>query len=316
MKHALPTSLDALRAAGKAGTARALTALETQAEDPALIALLDAAFMAEGGVTLGLTGPPGVGKSSLTQALIKSYRGMDKTVAIVAVDPSSSRTGGALLGDRTRIETDPDDSGVFMRSMAARGALGGLAEVTYPAIILLRALYDVVIVETVGVGQSEIEVAARTDGVIFCAQPGSGDALQFMKAGVMEIPQVILVTKGDMGVLADRTAADLRGALSLEGRMDTVAVQTVSAVTGQGIAEAVSLIEERISLTTHTPDGAQKRLNQGRAWLTDRISAQFGRAGLARVIGLIDHEKTPFAQEAALQHQLNVALDIGMGTYP
>nr|WP_246413820.1 ATP/GTP-binding protein [Rubricella aquisinus] len=300
-----------MRGAGKAGIARVLTALETQANDPGLVALLDAAFAAEGGASLGLTGPPGVGKSCLTQALIKAYRAQGQTVAIVAVDPSSSRTGGALLGDRTRIDTDPEDDGVFMRSMAARGALGGLAEVSFPAIVLLRALYDIVIVETVGVGQSEIEVAARTDGVIFCAQPGSGDALQYMKAGVMETPQVILVTKGDMGVLAERTAADLKGALSLDGRGDAVSVQTVSAVTGAGIAGAMDLIDTRIVAPANSQSGWQNRLAQGESWLTSRLSAEFGRAGLSMVRNQILQTETPFSRDRALQLRLKRALEAG-----
>ena len=136
-------------------------------------------------------------------------------MGVIAVDPSSRRSGGALLGDRTRIETDPADPGVFVRSMAARRRLGGVADLTFPAAVLMRACFDWVIVETVGVGQSEVEIADCADLVVFCAQPGSGDALQFMKAGVMEMPDVVLVTKGDLGAPASRAAADVRGALSL-----------------------------------------------------------------------------------------------------
>ena len=144
------------------------------------------ALAAPQGLALGLTGPPGVGKSTLINALLARLRARGESVAVIAVDPSSRRSGGALLGDRTRIETDPEDAGVFVRSMAARRRLGGLADITYPAMVLMRALFDLVIVETVGVGQSETEIADCADLVVFCAQPGSGDALQFMKAGVME----------------------------------------------------------------------------------------------------------------------------------
>ncbi|MGB0498775.1 MAG: ArgK/MeaB family GTPase [Rubricella sp.] len=306
----LPETLDALGAGGKAALARTLTALETRADDAALAALLDEAFEARHGAALGLTGPPGVGKSSLTQALIGAFRGQGMTVAILAVDPSSARTGGAILGDRTRIDTDPDDGGVYMRSMAARGALGGLSEIAFPAIVLMRALFDIVIVETVGVGQSEIEVAERTDGVVFCAQPGSGDALQFMKAGVMEIPDIVLVTKGDLGALATRAAADLRGALSLDARGEKVSIAVVSAATGAGIAEAVDLIRSRIVERAFTPEGLARRKRQGRGWLRGQIASSHGRRGLALIESQLTEEK-PFSAKADRIRLLDEALADG-----
>ncbi|MEM7508743.1 MAG: GTP-binding protein, partial [Pseudomonadota bacterium] len=177
------TALSDLRNRGKVGLARALAALEASPDAPEVTGLLDVAHRAPIGVVLGLTGPPGVGKSTLIDSLIRALRARGKTVAVIAVDPSSRISGGALLGDRTRFSTDPEDEGVFVRSMAARDRLGGVAEITYPASILMRALYDLVIVETVGVGQSETQIADMADMVAFCAQPGSGDALQFMKAG-------------------------------------------------------------------------------------------------------------------------------------
>ena len=149
--------------------------------------------------------------------LVAELRRRGETVAVIAVDPSSRRTGGALLGDRARIEADPDDAGVFIRSMAARRRLGGLAELTFPAVVLLRAGFDRVLVETVGVGQSETEIADCADLVVLCVQPASGDGLQFIKAGVMETPDLVLVTKADLGAPARRAAADVRGALSIAG---------------------------------------------------------------------------------------------------
>ena len=158
-----------------------------------------AAWSAPPGLAIGLTGPPGVGKSTLTGALVKHYRAQGRRVAVLAVDPSSRRTGGALLGDRARIASDPSDKDLFVRSLAARDHLGGLAELAMPALVLFRALYDVVLIETVGVGQSETEVADLADLVVFCAQPSSGDALQFMKAGVAEIPDLVVVCKAPRG---------------------------------------------------------------------------------------------------------------------
>ncbi|MEM6678446.1 MAG: hypothetical protein AAF675_11315, partial [Pseudomonadota bacterium] len=207
-------------AGGKPALARALAAIERSSlrpgGDPEIAALLDAALAAPRAHLIGLTGPPGVGKSTLTDALIRRLAGQGaketvtetttaaargvaagtaaraadgrhprsggragQTVGVIAVDPSSKRSGGALLGDRTRIARDPQDDRVFMRSMAARDRLGGLAELTFPAAVLMGALKDVVIVETVGVGQSETDIADVADTVVFCAQPGSGDALQF-----------------------------------------------------------------------------------------------------------------------------------------
>ena len=233
MTPPLPQDLAALAAGGKRALAGALCALETAAADPRLAALLDEALASPRGMAIGLTGPPGVGKSTLVNAMIARLRARGDTVAVIAVDPSSRRSGGALLGDRTRIETDPEDSGVFLRSMAARDRLGGLAAISFPAMVLMRALFDLVIVETVGVGQSETEIAEAADLVVLCVQPGSGDALQFMKAGVMETPDVVLVTKGDVGAAARRAKADVKGALSLAaGDVDpadvTIAARSVS----------------------------------------------------------------------------------------
>src|SRR4051794_9564856 len=144
---------------------------------------------------VGITGPPGAGKSTLLSELVRTWRGRGKTVAVLAVDPSSKRSGGALLGDRARIDYDPQDRGIFIRSTAAGGRLGGLAPSTRAAAQALAAAFDVVVVETVGVGQSETEVAEVADTVAVIVQPGSGDVLQFLKSGIMEIPDVLLLPK-------------------------------------------------------------------------------------------------------------------------
>ena len=153
---------------------------------------------------VGVTGPPGAGKSTLLSALVRVWRARGRTVGVLAVDPSSKRSGGALLGDRARIDADPSDRGVFIRSMAAGERLGGLAPATRAAAQALAAAFDVVVVETVGVGQSETEVAEAADTVAVVVQPGSGDVLQFLKAGIMEVPDVLVVTKSDLGTVAQR----------------------------------------------------------------------------------------------------------------
>ena len=162
---------------------------------------------------VGVTGPPGAGKSTLLSALVRVWRERGRTVGVLAVDPSSKRSGGALLGDRARIDADPADRGLFIRSMAAGERLGGLAPATRAAAQALAAAFDVVVVETVGVGQSETEVAEAADTVAVVVQPGSGDVLQFLKAGIMEVPDVLVVTKSDLGTVAQRAVRDLRAAL-------------------------------------------------------------------------------------------------------
>jgi LAO/AO transport system kinase len=189
--------LDGLRAGGKRALAAALARLEQAADDPEIAALVDAAYIAPRAQVIGFTGPPGVGKSSLIDGLMRKWRAAGLSVGVIAVDPSSRRTGGALLGDRIRMRTDPEDQGAFVRSLASRGKLGGLAELAFPAVVLMRAIFDRVIVETVGVGQSEADISTVADMVVLCVQPGSGDSLQFMKAGIMEIPDIAVVTKAD-----------------------------------------------------------------------------------------------------------------------
>jgi LAO/AO transport system kinase len=170
---------------------------------------------------VGITGPPGVGKSSLLSRLVAAWRGQDRSIAVLAVDPTSRRSGGALLGDRARIEADPADRRIFIRSAAAGDRLGGLAPATRAAAAALAAAFDVVVIETVGVGQSETEVADVADTVAVVVQPGSGDVLQFLKAGIMEVPDVLVVTKADLGRIATRAQADLHAALRSLGEQAT-----------------------------------------------------------------------------------------------
>lgn len=193
---------------------------------------------------LGVTGSPGAGKSTLSAALVRHLRAAGRTVAIVSVDPTSPFTHGAVLGDRIRLVDHFLDDGVFIRSMASRGHLGGLAEATADAVAILDAAgFDVVIVETVGAGQNEVEVQALTDTVVLVLMPGSGDAIQAIKAGVMEIPDVIVINKCDRPG-ADILAGEVESALTLvppDGWMPPVIL--TQALEGQGVAEAWEAVE-------------------------------------------------------------------------
>lgn len=305
--------LQALRAGGKAALARALARMEARPEAPETLALLDAAHAAPAGHVIGLTGPPGVGKSSLANRLISAWREQGLTVGAIAVDPSSRRSRGALLGDRTRIRTDPDDAGAFIRSMAARDRLGGLAELSFPAMTLMRALFDRVLVETVGVGQSEVEIADMADTVALCVQPASGDSLQFMKSGIMEAPHLIVVTKADLGAPARRALADLKGALSLAPpRADGTEARALacSSTDADGAADFVQALEARAARPAEAALRDQRARN-ARAWAALAVRAQFGRRGLAAAEASLDSPRfasAPFATAGAAMAELEAAL--------
>ena len=192
---------------------------------------------------VGVTGPPGAGKSSLLSALVCAWRGGGRSVAVLAVDPSSKRSGGSLLGDRARIDHDPSDEGVLIRSTAAGSRLGGLAPPTREAAHALAAAFDLVVVETVGVGQSETDVEDVSDTVAVVVQPGSGDTLQFLKAGIMEVPDVLVVTKADQGELALRARRDLAASLRALGSRDTPVLAVSSVPPPTGIEELVEALD-------------------------------------------------------------------------
>lgn len=281
-----PIDLAAVRAGGKSAVARALAAVETDGGTLRLAALLDACVAAPGGHVLGLTGPPGVGKSTLTNALVRRIREAGETLGVVAVDPSSRVTRGALLGDRTRLKTDPEDRGIFVRSMAARDRLGGLSDHAVGAVALMRAVYDRVLVESVGIGQSEADVATVADTVVLCIQPGSGDSLQFMKAGVMEIPDVVVVTKADTGAAARRAVADVQGALSLGVRHADAwvpPVLAVSSVSGEGIGAMLDAIAAHRTWASAPERADARQAARHRHWVADAVKVAFGTRGLAAV---------------------------------
>jgi LAO/AO transport system kinase len=288
-------SLDAVHADGKAALARALTRIELAPDAPATVAFLDAAYRAARAVTIGLTGPPGVGKSTLGAALIESWRASGRTVGVIAVDPSSRLSGGAFLGDRARLRTDPADAGVFVRSMAARDRLGGIADLTFAAMVLMRALFDLVLIETVGVGQSEAEIATIVDTLVLCVQPGAGDSLQFMKAGLFELPHLIVVTKTDMGEAANRARADLAAIFNPAER--SVELVGVSARTGEGIGALVEAIDRRHGRIASTLESARRV--QARLWVASMVKERWGAAGLNRWETLgFDPMAAPFTARA------------------
>ncbi len=189
---------------------------------------------------MGITGPPGAGKSSLLSALIAHWRAQD-AVAVLAVDPSSKRSGGSLLGDRARIEHDPRDRGAH--PLDRRGRPAGRPGVPTGAATALAPAFDVVVVETVGVGQSETDVEEVCDTVAVVVQPGSGDTLQFIKAGIMEVPDVLVVTKSDLGDVADRARRDLAMALSSLGAREVPVVATSSVAPPKGIDKLAGAID-------------------------------------------------------------------------
>jgi LAO/AO transport system kinase len=269
---AAPTVLNLLEGRGEADRARsdalqaALSPAELGREAP--------------GAIIGVTGPPGVGKSSLLSRLAGAWRADGRTVAVLAVDPSSRRSGGALLGDRARIERDAGDAGLFIRSTAAGDRLGGLAPATRAAACVLAVAFDIVVVETVGVGQSETDVADLADTVAVIVQPGSGDVLQFLKSGIMEIPDVLVVTKADLGQTALRTRADLSAALRSLGSRDTPVVAVSSAAPPTGIAGLISALDgHRASI-----DVAARRLESRRHAALADVQAELGDRGL-RALG-------------------------------
>ncbi len=212
---------------------------------------------------VGFTGPPGAGKSTLIGALIKHQRALDRQIAVLSIDPSSPFRGGALLGDRIRLSDHFLDPGVFIRSMATRGALGGLAEAALQAALLMDASgKDDVFLETVGVGQAEVDVIDHADSVVLVLIPGSGDSIQALKAGVMEIPDVIVVNKSDHP-LTDTMVREIKGVLSLgphEGWQ--VPIVKTEAVRGTGIEElAAKLAEHRAYVEAEGTLSERRRRN-------------------------------------------------------
>jgi LAO/AO transport system kinase len=270
-----------LREGDRSAAAAALNVIENRADREATWALLDEVSPAALGTephahVIGITGPPGAGKSSLLSALVSEWRDRGRTVAVLAVDPSSKRSGGSLLGDRARIEHDPKDGGVLIRSTAAGGRLGGLAAATREAAEALAPAFDIVVVETVGVGQSETDVEDVCDTVAVVVQPASGDVLQFLKAGIMEVPDVLVVTKADLGEAATRSRRDLGQALKAVGSPDVPVLSVSSVPPPSGIGELADALEAH----REGSDVDERRVRARRGAALREFTAEHGERAL------------------------------------
>jgi LAO/AO transport system kinase len=305
----------AARGGDRRALARLLTAVEnrTPVAEHALRLLYPEAGRAH---LVGITGPPGAGKSTLVAALIAELRARDRSVAVVAVDPSSPITGGALLGDRVRMQAYASDDRVFIRSMASRGHAGGLASTSAAAAAVLAAAgFDIVLLETVGTGQSEVEVAAAADTTVVLEAPEMGDEIQAIKAGLLEVADIVVVNKGDRPG-AQRTAAQLRamlapplppqragepgGAVTHRSKRPDVLVTTAS--TGEGVPELLELLDRHHAQGV---DGATRAARRARAEaqvravvaerLWERLAGPAGAEAAAAFDAVAAHTLDPYA---------------------
>jgi LAO/AO transport system ATPase len=315
--------VDTLVERAREGDARSVARLISLVEDasPRLREVAAALSPHTGGArVLGLTGPPGVGKSTTTTALVRAFRQAGQRVGVLAVDPSSPFSGGALLGDRVRMQDHAGDSGVYIRSMASRGHLGGLAWATPQALRVLDAAgCDVVLVETVGVGQSELEVASLADTTLVLLAPGMGDGIQAAKAGILEVADVFVVNKADRDG-ADQTVRDLRAMLSLGGRHTAAGawrppiVKTVaSRDRDNGIEDVVERITEHAAWLDSSGEGRRRRVERAAseveaiavAGLRERLGDVHGSAALGALAEqVVAGETDPYRAADALVAQL------------
>jgi LAO/AO transport system kinase len=276
---------DRLLDRARAGDTRALARLLSQVEGGSRTARSDIEDLERGTArVIGLTGAPGVGKSTATGALVGQFRAAGLRVGVLAVDPSSPFTGGALLGDRVRMQQHATDDGVFIRSMASRGHLGGLAAATPQAVRVLDAAgFDVIIIETVGVGQAEVEIASQADSVIVLLAPGMGDAIQAAKAGILETGDLFVVNKADKPDV-QQVVRDLRGMLAL-GSWDAgwkPPILTTVASEDAGIGEVVAALDAHWEWLNASGELARRRLLRAR----EEIMALAVSSLRARVSGL------------------------------
>ena len=277
--------MHSLLEAAVSGDVRALGKALSVIEDgtPELTELLTGLPDSGSALLIGVTGPPGVGKSTTTGALISEYRSKGLRVAVLAVDPSSPVTGGALLGDRIRMQEHALDEGVFIRSMSSRGQLGGLSSATQAAAKVLDAVgFDVIIVETVGVGQSEVDVVNAVDTVVLVLAPGAGDGVQAAKAGILEIADIYVVNKADRDG-AEGVVRELRSMIGLGSNSQaswTPEIVTTTATTGQGLTDLVLAISKHHDWAVASGDRALRSV--------ERAKLNLRRAVLDSIAELMD----------------------------
>ena len=305
MKTEIEQWVDQLRAGDPRALARAISTVENRTAGWS--ELLKALFPHSGQARiLGLTGPPGAGKSTLVDQLAHHYRKEKRTVGIIAVDPTSPYTGGAILGDRIRMQEHFSDSGIYIRSMATRGSLGGLARTTADVATVLDASgRDLVMIETVGVGQDEVDIVRLADITIVILVPGMGDDVQTIKAGIMEIADIFVINKCDRDG-AERVEREIRALQSLAVRSDhwTPPIVKTIASQGAGIAELAVAIrdyetylqKENLAVSRKVENWQNRLLEMLRDGLLERAREQLGNGALARYAAEVaEHRRDPYS---------------------
>jgi LAO/AO transport system kinase len=304
LNHSLQLLIDQLRAGDPRSLSRVITAVENRTLGWS--ELLKALFPHSGNARiLGLTGPPGAGKSTLVDQLARHYRKENRTVGIIAVDPTSPYTGGAILGDRIRMQEHFSDSGIYIRSMATRGSLGGLARATADvATVLDAAGRDLIMIETVGVGQDEIDIVRLADVTVVILVPGMGDDVQTIKAGIMEIADIFVINKSDREG-ADRVEREIRALQSLAVRSDhwTPPIVKTVASEGAGIAELAAAIgdyeaylqKENLILQKKAQNWQDRLVEMLRDALLEKAREQLGDGAVAGYAAEVaEHKRDPY----------------------